>query len=219
MTKFSIRFVWSKDLKGFDLVKDQNHLPRLIRKGGKLEDYEPLQIETLYAIFAKVTNERDLLKFVETHGPLTKAGLLLSPSKTPKVKIARGRKIEITELYAGEDVSEDLESAEWFRRTINEINDTQALERRFTMRSKPLRISDTRLMADRNGLRIEFRPDSLFEALRLQLAVAVIGGERLSHCRLCFKPFLAGAGTDKRADAQFCSDAHKVLFNSRKRKS
>jgi hypothetical protein len=81
-------FVWYKDSKGYRLVqppsvahqgRDLLDLPpteptRIVRNGGRLIRYEPLRIETLFEHFSRLRTEDDVLKFVETYGPLTDSG-------------------------------------------------------------------------------------------------------------------------------------------------
>lgn len=35
-----------------------------------------------------------------------------------------------------------------------------------------------------------------------------------THCKLCGGEFYRGIGTDRRGDAVFCSDKHRITFNS-----
>jgi hypothetical protein len=37
------------------------------------------------------------------------------------------------------------------------------------------------------------------------------------ECLKCGETFLSGAGTGRRLDAKFCSDAHRIAYNSFKR--
>jgi hypothetical protein len=60
-----------------------------------------------------------------------------------------------------------------------------------------------------------FRPNTLRDALWLQFGQAVTAGIRVRSCLRCGTWF--EAGTDRRADAKFCSDAHRMSFNSLKR--
>jgi hypothetical protein len=70
-----------------------------------------------------------------------------------------------------------------------------------------------RLLIDEEGARIQFVPDDLIDALRLQLAVVASSqGESLGICRQCGMPFTKGPGTGRRMDAEYCSDAHKKLY-------
>jgi hypothetical protein len=87
MADFLVDFEWHRDARGFTLVPwnsliDTNSGERLNRSGdcivangGKRIPYRPLdQFDTLYTVFASVKTPRDLLKFINTFGPLTYGG-------------------------------------------------------------------------------------------------------------------------------------------------
>jgi hypothetical protein len=70
---------------------------------------------------------------------------------------------------------------------------------------------------DRNGkIRLKVRPACLLDALWLQLALAK-SVSKFRECRQCQKSFMAGRGTDRRADAKFCSVECKTRYFSLKR--
>src|SRR5262245_5622476 len=84
-SRLLIGFVWSRVSKGFRIEPAKaSRLTTIIRPdtpellvplGEKAGPYRPLeQFETLYAIFAKVTNARQLLDFANKFGPLTNDG-------------------------------------------------------------------------------------------------------------------------------------------------
>lgn len=70
---------------------------------------------------------------------------------------------------------------------------------------------------DKHRFRIEYRPKTLLEAMRVQLALMLIDENGLVYCAYCHQPFEAGMGSGKRADAKFCSKEHRILHNSQKR--
>jgi hypothetical protein len=97
MPNLSFNFEWFRDPKGYQLIPapaprfklqslgktidawdtlEDDRVARIVRNGGKLERYQPLEIKTLFERFAKIRKEADVLKFVETFGPLTREGLL-----------------------------------------------------------------------------------------------------------------------------------------------
>lgn len=215
MQKISVAFDWQTDEKGFQLQFDERDRPLcILRKGGSLVRRTPLKLESLYLEFAKITGPSALLAFVNKFGPLTKAGLLLAPSSSPKVKQARGRRIEITETHAGDDVQESLEHARWFEKVLRLSNEHEVLST-FFVRRKPLRLSEGRLICKEGEFRIEYRPDDLIQAMRVQLALSLIDGKRIIYCLHCNEPFEAGTG--RRADAKYCCSEHKIAYLSRKR--
>jgi hypothetical protein len=69
----------------------------------------------------------------------------------------------------------------------------------------------------RKALVWSFRTVSLRSALWLQFGQAMMRGVQLRTCLRCGDWFEVGAGTGRRADAKFCSDEHRVAFNSLKR--
>ena len=78
---------------------------------------------------------------------------------------------------------------------------------------------DVRLVGDPglNSLRFSLSPRSLLDALWLQLAQKLSAGGVIRQCQHCGGWFEAGPGSGRRFDAKFCSDDHRVVFNSRRR--
>jgi hypothetical protein len=83
-------FKWYKDPKGYRLVparlgKQQSLMDtsfddiepaRIVRNGGALQMYRPLNISDLFMRFTHLAKSEDgVLKFVQTYGPLTRDGL------------------------------------------------------------------------------------------------------------------------------------------------
>ena len=81
----------------------------------------------------------------------------------------------------------------------------------------PLNNLGAHLVTDREGIRLEFRPSMLIDALWLQLGQELSGGTAILRCIHCSQLFRAGPGTGRRADATFCCDEHRIEFNSLKR--
>jgi hypothetical protein len=218
MPKISIDFKWFRDSKGFEIISHGRDEMWVVRKGGALVSFKPLRIETLYRVFADVRTENQLLDFVNKNGPLTKARLEAALPK-PKARNRRSKNILTKVLHAGERVNEGLREAEMFRNILAEMDQARRTGKSWWhMRPKPLKIATARLRTDSNGVRIEFVPDDLIDAMRLQLAAAASsGGEDVVMCRECGQPFTRGPGTGRRSDSRFCSNAHKILYNSKKR--
>jgi len=76
---------------------------------------------------------------------------------------------------------------------------------------------EAHLVTDRHGIRLEFRPSTLIDALWLQLGQELSGGTKILRCIHCHQMFRAGPGTGRRADATFCCDEHRIRFNSLER--
>jgi hypothetical protein len=66
-------------------------------------------------------------------------------------------------------------------------------------------------------VQIAFSPRSLMNALFLQIGQVLSGDATIKRCRHCGTVFTAGPGTPRRLDAEFCTDQHRIDFNSRKR--
>lgn len=92
MPNLSFDFTWYKDPKGYRLVpgKPVKRRPgqsildavlempaaeveaaRIVGNGGRREATTPLRIETLFVQFSKIETPEQVLRFVQTHGPLT----------------------------------------------------------------------------------------------------------------------------------------------------
>ena len=217
MQRLSIAFEWKKDTKGFRLELDGADEPtRVVRNGGALLKYKPLEVSGLYQRFAKVNTSKKLLVFISTYGPLSKAGLLLALPSKANVRDAFGRETEVKETQVGENVREALVHAAWFR-TVLSLKRGSAKQKAWIGAPKPLKLAEGRLVSDKHGYRIEYRPRTLLEAMRIQLAINLIDGTGLAYCAYCHEPFEAGGTSGKRADARFCCKEHRIRFNSLKR--
>src|SRR5437899_3337524 len=98
MPNLTFDFPWYKDSKGYRLIPTKPvkqkpgqsmldailEMPAkdvqrawIVRNGGSLLPYEPLspKIGNLFERFSRIKTEEDVLKFVETYGPLTQNGL------------------------------------------------------------------------------------------------------------------------------------------------
>ena len=92
MPDLDLDITWYKDPKGYRLiparvpklrpgqsaldVPSDEIAARIVRKGGALQSYRPLEIPNLVGRFISMaTTENGVLKFVENFGPLTRSGL------------------------------------------------------------------------------------------------------------------------------------------------
>jgi hypothetical protein len=210
-SRLLIGFAWSRVSKGFRIepakasrlttIIRPDTPERLVPLGDKAGSYRPLeQFETLYAIFAKVSKARELIDFANKFGPLTKDGY--------------GR---------GDNVGMILEDAGTMRRVLTALSKDSDHAR--TLRKAGVaRLSlgnpvDVAVVPDQDTGRIKlsFQPRSLLDGLWLQMASAIGSGAVVRSCRLCGEWFEAGPGTDRRADAQFCSAGHKADYFSLQR--
>jgi hypothetical protein len=218
-----INFEWWRDAAGYRLVLDTTppdpeeelvYHPlgirivspyikplRLVRLGGDLIPYRPLErFETLFRIFANdVRTARDVLAFAQKFGSLTGDGL---------------------EMNVGEPAYQTVVHAEGMREFLSFASGSkQLLARGIEAQMNPLGQIGVAIALDAETTRPKLRlsPSSLLDALWLQFAQALAGGSSLRQCQHCGGWFETGDGTGRRRDAKFCSNEHRVIFNSLKR--
>ncbi len=217
MANIGVAFHWQRDTKGYRLVPNERDGPDLIvRLGGPLETYQPLKIAGLYAIFARVTGAESLLGFISKYGPLSEVGNSEIVPDKPKRRTSFGLEVEIKQTQAGQNVGEALVQASWFRKVLSLPRNSDQ-QKRHIAAPKPLKLAQARLVSDKAGYKIEYRPRSLLDGMRLQLALHLLGHREVKYCAYCNEPFEVGVGTGKRLDARFCSPEHRIRFNSQKR--
>jgi hypothetical protein len=220
MAAIEIDFEWWKCRTGYELVREAwrggddglvHHptgirvLPRhvmekaayLVRRPGPLAPYRPLdKFAGLARIFASdVKKPSDVVSFVKRFGPLTREGL------HPDM---------------GECIDETIIHAE----AMHELLATAAQSKRLVeMQANPLSNIEAALVLDplSGRTRLQLKPSSLRDALWLQLAQALSGDAPLRLCAHCGVWFEVGRHTGRRLDAKFCSDEHRITFNSLKR--
>jgi hypothetical protein len=203
---------WPRDAAGYELLPEEPGWPddgadllsggkpfRIVPRGGRLVRYKPLQIEGLYARFAGIHTAEDALAFINTFGALTELG---------------------ADAGAGEDVLVILDHASAFRSFLSY---GEGQERKLASQASPTGMPigrlDLVLAQDvvSGDLQLQLRPPNLLAGLWLQLAQKIIGARPFRECRYCTTWFEVGPGTGRRLDAIFCTNDHRVLFNSRKR--
>jgi hypothetical protein len=217
-----INFEWQRDAAGYRLVPDQNPSQaedtlvfhplgirvvsekkplRLMRLGGKLISYRPLdRYETLFKIFANsIRTPRDVLEFAEKFGPLTVDGL---------------------DEEVGELTYDTIVHAEGMREFLSYTGgEKRLLERGIDSQVNSLGEIDVALVLDPTTTKpkLQLSPSSLRDALWLQFGQALSADASLRQCQQCGAWFETGAGMGRRRDAKFCSDEHRIAFNSLKR--
>jgi hypothetical protein len=214
MATLTERLEWRRDQKGYRLVapkpprrpgphatllaRDVGQPAKIVRLGGRLVPW--FVPDDLYRVFAKsVTSPAALLDFIKSYAPLTHDGL------DPTI---------------GENVDDGLRQAKMMRDMITLVADhTGEFSRRIEVagwKLPPVHAS-LRMDPEARRLRVFLAPRNLIEALWLQLAQVEATGSHLRICAHCGIAFEAGKNTTRRADARFCSDAHRVAFNSLQR--
>ena len=179
---------------------------RIVHRNGKLRRYWPLRdYDRLYNQFSRVASPEELRSFIEKFGPLSTEGRnpeggdnvihLLDHAKQMRLLLdayATGRTKEIAKLLGPKGLPLG----------DGPIGDVKAIIVFDSVTEKP---------------RLQFIPRNLLNAIWLQLGEHLGGNLNLIECRLCGKMFERGVGTTRRADAEFCSDQHRIEFNSKKR--
>jgi hypothetical protein len=190
---------------GIRVLRAPDHTPLYVVRVGdgkpnELQAYRPLDCyESLYAEFARVNSPEDVLDFIERFGPLTREGL--DARKGELVNGALVHAEAIRELLA------DSSSGDGRHRlaVIGQANPFAGL-----VVSLDIDPADT-------SLRLRLAPASLLDALWLQAVQELSSGATVRQCRHCGHWFETGARTGRRLDAKFCSDKHRIAFNSLKR--
>jgi len=233
MAQIEIDFEWQRDSRGYRLLEAKLPTPRrppltplaglllagmkpaattildgyeepqrVVRVGGDLKRYRPLEeFETLYQIFANTAQTpAGVLSFIEKFGPLTEWGL------DPK----QGENVELTIKVAAY-------MAELLR--MDAIGHRKALISRLAQTGIVLLRIKVSLIGDpiAESLKLHLGVQSLMEALWLQFGQAMARGATVRQCQHCSTLFQTGPGSGRRLDAKFCSDDHRVTFNSLKR--
>jgi hypothetical protein len=198
-----IDFSWCRDPEGYRLV-DSKPLRKIVRNGrnGSEVPCRALSGEEFRIFVSTATSDEGLLEFVQRFGPLTWAGW---------------------DQTHGDIVAPLIDQARWMRDLF-----TAAAEGHLPPPGEddggPVDIGvDSTVRAAvvwdpaAKSPRWCFRPNTLLDALWLQFGQSVTRGMQLRACLHCGTWFETGAGTGRRADAKFCSDEHRVAFNSLKR--
>ena len=175
---------------------------RVVRCGGRLLPYRPLlEFAGLFQVFAnKATTADGVLDFIEKFGPLTQAGL---------------------EKDQGEDVSCIITQAKAMAGLLEGHSALGRTGLAGLLRGRGIKLGsiETELNVGRGTetLRMQLSVRDLLTGLWVQFGQALASGAIIRSCRHCGMLFEAGPGTGRRLDAKFCSDDHRVAFNSLRR--
>jgi hypothetical protein len=217
MRNLDIDFDWMRDNKGYriapaerrkrpkpgepsNLLGDLGRPERIVPHGGAPVTYRPLdRSDSLYQIFANIKTADDALAFVNTYGPLTEAGHQQNYGDVLAVILDHAR--AMNGVLAGSSHG---------RAALGEVVGAEGLQLSslaVTLRPDP----------PTGGIRLVFSPKNLLDALWLQLGQALSGGASIRQCKHCGRWFEIGPGTGRRLDAKFCSDEHRISYNSHQR--
>lgn len=234
MLEFNIRFEFQRFAEGYDLTPDPSVAPesapkyRIMPRGvapGAYLSFE--KFDTLYSAFAKLRTQEELLRFVGKFGLLMGRGgdsvfdvlreaqffrdLLAAKQKNPKSVAAcfeSQLRIRIAETYKKVNLELPPNAPLWeWQAKAGRLVDLADLLRHF--------VAQISVVPDpRKGLQLEITAETLISALWWQLARKLSGQAKIRECRYCGTWFEVGAGTNRRADAEFCRSEHKVRFFS-----
>jgi hypothetical protein len=223
MPLFSIDFEWWRDDAGYDYVPAAPGKPRasdmsplytiiseglalpgkparIVRRGGNLVLYRPFdEVDGLYRVFSSLgTTDEGMLDFVRRFGPLTEFG----------------------NRDSGEELFFGIGHAQVMRDLLSCSAEERAIY--FSRFGEPgLSWSRIDVALAFNPLtgkpQFKFKPPTLVNALWLEFGYALSSDATIRNCLHCGQWFEAGPGTGRREDAKFCSDVHRIAFNSRKR--
>jgi hypothetical protein len=202
-TNLAIDFQWSKG-RAYEIVVPRGsrskdpfashvHEAMIRQKGKGCDSVRPLDIHNnLYLDFVKLADPAACANFA------SRWGLLRTRS----------------EAGAQEPLS-------FWRAEIKRMNDTLGGLRRAFEEKHPIAMRgahivpiDFKLVPGQPDGRPSpaLEPQNLIDAMRLQLALSIGGGNRLHTCEQCGQPFESGA-TAKRIIARFCSDECRKRFH------
>jgi hypothetical protein len=208
MAQIAIELDWVRDPKGYRLVETDRPKGELwVVRNGKgrtprdLPPYRPLaSTDQLFKIFANLaTKPEGVLDFVQRYGPLTYGGW---------------------DSKMGDQVGLAMSNASHMRQVLRYWSGERNLPNwPFVPQTGSSSSLNAMVVWDpaAKALKWEFRPNTLLDALWLQLGQALTAGAQIRQCELCGDWFEAGRGTGRRLDAKFCSDQHRIAFNSLKR--
>jgi hypothetical protein len=169
---------------------------RIVPREGEFISYRPAP--GLAWVFAsKARTPEGLLEFVNDYGPLTLAG-----------------------NRQGEDIRLGLsEATEMYRLLKLPSEERSAYFSRWSSAGMLIGSGLIFLTSNKAGLpQIKLGGQiSLRSALWLEIAHDVSGVSLARECAFCGTLFNAGPGTGRQASAKFCSDPHRIAYNSRKR--
>ncbi|MCK1437071.1 hypothetical protein [Bradyrhizobium sp. 15] len=240
MTALKIELEWCRDSKGYELVDVPNRGKWIIGKGGAPHRYNPFEMadgDAPLLAFANAQSEEKLHDFAIRYGYLTKRGYSSHGEVRPPIRsigrrfhwdiqgnitgIDRDASIEYLE---GESVDEFVAVAKLFKRVLSSTS--ERLSRSLSDEVEDLLLNYGSLNDVLFSFKIDhmrrfhpvISPGSLISGLLVRLA-QLAGGSSFKTCQLarCGTLFVAGGRSGLRADAKFCSPAHRIEHNSRNR--
>jgi hypothetical protein len=171
----------------------------LTSASGRFEQYRPLEIESLFAIFADTpASPRGMQDFCNRFGLLGEGRPDLAPF---------GKRTSESAL-----VDDELRHHRRLRTMLHHFqrDDLSELARYWNW-SEVSPLIRTELRPGPDGrLEMVLAPPDLIRALWLQFALFACKQARLLRCERCNTPFVVGSGTGRRGTSKWCSNACKV---------
>jgi hypothetical protein len=176
----------------------------VVAKTDKRELYRPLEnYPTLWRSFANVRSPADFLKFTCHYGPLGRYPDGSEPAHDALQQASRLRSLIALADRNPKKIASIYESSLREAGRSNDIGEVDIIP-------DPIK-----------GVRVRIRIGSLIVGMEYQFALELLktrsGDIRLRECEYCGDWFATGQGTGRRLDSTFCSDQHRIDFNSRKR--
>jgi hypothetical protein len=216
-----VDLLWYKDSKGYALEDYGRYGRWVVRRGGELVPIHPLRGGFAFKAFSNVSSRQDLVDFVNIHGFLENAQGSISGFFRSELRARPLPLIPTTGSPSpqGEDVDEHLKAAAFFRRILGlRARRIRSPDLAAWLQDVSDSLGEVQIVADKGGwFRPVLKPTSLMGGMLLQLVSSVGRGAEYRLCKHCGAIFEVGPGAGRRADAKFCSDEHKIVFNSRRR--
>ncbi len=209
MPGISLDFEWKRDSRGYALLPEEtrenprlilgtgSRPERIVPLGGEPIAYRPLaKHESLFRAYANVRDANTLLFFIRKFGPLTERGN--DPQLGENVPLAVENAIRMKEILLAYGSGRRTEAAKALGSGIGlaKLNASLVVDPKTKMPRLQLGVS------------------SLVHGLWLQMGLFIAGGRAVRSCLQCGGLFDVGAGTGRRLVAKFCSDAHRITYNS-----
>lgn len=236
MTALKIELEWCRDSAGYKLIDVPKRGKWIIGRGGSPRRYKPFELKDVLLLnFANARSEEKLRDFVVQYGYLTKRGYSAKGEVRPPIRSVRSFLWDregtprldpdsSVEYLEGESVDEFVAVAKLFKRVL--ASTSEGLSRSLSTEVEDLLsgygaagdVSFSFSIDPMRHLRPVLSPGSLISGLVVQLAQSA-GGSSFKTCQLarCGVLFAAGGRGGLRADAIYCSKAHRMEHNSRNR--
>jgi hypothetical protein len=185
----------------FSIVKGSPIRPdRIVPRGGNLKSDRPFErVPGLFRLFSKLaTTSEGLLDFVARFGPMTPDG----------------------NRECGEDALIGIAASQAMSKLLDDYAENpSSCFTAFGAHGLAWSRIDVALAFNPETGRayFKFTPPTLLNALWFELGEFLTSDAQVRACRYCGEWFETGPGTGRRADAAFCSDQHRIAFNSTKR--